>query len=75
LAVAFGEQTDEHALDELVLADDDALDLEDRPLERVHLVLQATVGLRCARSGVRPGVTLCRALSGKSSSALRRSTR
>jgi len=77
--VPLGEQTDEHPFDELVLADDDALDLEDRPLQRVHLVLQATIGLRGARlrgRGMRTGgVALSRDLPGISSSALRRSTR
>ena len=32
-----GEQPDQNALDELVLADDDAFDLEDRPFQGVHL--------------------------------------
>jgi hypothetical protein len=35
--VPLGEQTDQHPLHQLVLADDDALDLEDCPLEGVHL--------------------------------------
>ena len=35
--VALGEQADQHPLDELVLADDDPLDLEDCPLEGVYL--------------------------------------
>ena len=46
--VALGEQADQHPLDQLVLADDDPLDLEDRPLERVHLLLQAAVVGRAA---------------------------
>ena len=32
--VAAGEQADEHALEQVVLPDDDALDLEERGLER-----------------------------------------
>ena len=35
--VALGQQADQHPLDELVLADDDPLDLEDGPLQGVHL--------------------------------------
>lgn len=32
-----GQQADEHPLHQLVLADDNPLDLEDGPLQRVHL--------------------------------------
>jgi hypothetical protein len=35
--VSLGQQTDQHPLDELVLADDDPLDLEDGAFEGVHL--------------------------------------
>ena len=35
--VPLGEQADQHPLDEQVLADDDPLDLEDRPFQGVHL--------------------------------------
>lgn len=35
--VTLGQQPDKHPLHELVLADDDPFDLEDRPLEGVHL--------------------------------------
>ncbi len=50
--MALGEQTDQHPLDELVLADDDPLDLEDRPLQRVHLVLQTAVEWAERRAGL-----------------------
>ena len=35
--VSLGQQADQHPLDELVLADDDPLDLEDGPLQGVYL--------------------------------------
>ncbi|GFG64640.1 hypothetical protein MKUB_21300 [Mycobacterium kubicae] len=61
--MAFGEQADQHPLDQLVLADDDALDLEDGALEGVHLGGQ-TVGTtyvpllgRGCRMGTRTRVT------------------
>jgi hypothetical protein len=75
--VALGEQADEHPLDQLVLADDDPLDLEDGALEGVHLLLQTSVVRRRGRgSRGRTGVVgLGRGLSGISSSALRRPTR
>ena len=45
--VALGQQTHQDALDELVLADDDPLDLEDGPLQGLHLAGQrATTGGR-----------------------------
>ena len=39
--VALGQQADQHALDELVLADDDPLDLEDGSFQGVHLGSQS----------------------------------
>ena len=39
--MALGQQADQHPLHELVLADDDPLDLEDGPLQGVHLGGQA----------------------------------
>ena len=61
--VPLGQQADQHALDQPVLADDDSLDLEDRAFQGVHLGLQAP-GVRAA---ARPAwvfgrVTLRRAL-------------
>ena len=74
--VALGEQADQHPLDEQILTDDDPLDLEDRALEGVNLLLEAPVVGRCGvRSGLRRGITLRGALPGKSSGALRRPTR
>jgi hypothetical protein len=79
--VALGQQADEHALDELVLADDDPLDLEDRALQGVDLLLEAPiVGRRGVRSGRTGGVTLRGALPGRGlsrepSGALLRPTR
>ncbi|GFG69332.1 hypothetical protein MSEN_10520 [Mycolicibacter senuensis] len=35
--MAFGQQSDQDPLDELVLPDDDPLDLEDGALQRVHI--------------------------------------
>jgi hypothetical protein len=72
--MALGEQADQHPLDELILADDDPLDLEDRPLEGVHLVLKATVGGR-SLSGTSLREALRRGLPGETSGALRRPTR
>jgi hypothetical protein len=70
---ALGEQTDQHPLDQQVLADDDPLDLEDGPLEGVDLLLKpAVIGRCCVGTG---RITLRRALSGKPSGALRRPTR
>ena len=76
--VALGEQADQHPLDQLVLADDDPLDLEDGALEGVDLLLQASVVRRRgvgAGTGVTGVIALGRGLSGISSSALRRPTR
>jgi hypothetical protein len=71
--MALGEQADQHPLDQLVLADDDPLDLEDGALEGMDLLLQASV---VRRRGVGAGiVALRRGLSGISSRALRRPTR
>ena len=72
-----GEQPDQHPLHQPVLDDDDPLDLEDRPLEGVHLTLQATV-VRCGRGrcgGVGTGRTGRIALRRARTGALRRSTR
>ena len=45
--VPFGEQAHQNALHELILADDDALDLEDRPFQGLYLAGQsAPAGLR-----------------------------
>ncbi len=44
--VPLGEQADEHPFDQLVLADDDPLDLEDRAFQGVDLLLEPTVGGR-----------------------------
>ncbi len=61
--VSLGEQADEHPLDQQVLADDDALDLEDRAFKSVHLGLQVpgVRGRRRSTVGVR-GKSLRRAL-------------
>ncbi len=80
--MALGEQTHQHPLDELVLADDDPLDLEDGSLEGVHLLLKATVvGRRGVRAALSRGITLRgallpgRGLPREPSGALRRPTR
>ncbi|BCI53124.1 hypothetical protein NIIDNTM18_24020 [Mycolicibacterium litorale] len=74
-----GEEADEHPFDQPVLTDDDALDLEDRPLQGVHLTLQATVvlgtGGRLRRGVGTGGVPLWGVLTGIPSGALRRPTR
>ncbi|EID18164.1 hypothetical protein MPHL43072_18590 [Mycolicibacterium phlei DSM 43072] len=70
-----GQQADEHALDELVLAHDDALDLEDRALERVDLLLQTAVGGGRRRVRALLLESLSLRLAGIASSALRRPTR
>ena len=58
-----GEQADQHALDQLVLADDDALDLKDGAFQGVYLGLQAPgVGGRRRAALSVGGVTLRRAL-------------
>ena len=57
--VPLGQQAHQDALDELVLADDDPLDLEDRPFQGVHIGGQSVTGGRrrggCARSVVAGG--------------------
>ena len=50
--VPLGKQTDQDAFDQLVLADDDPLDLEDRPFQGVHLAGQTVAcGPRGCPSG------------------------
>ena len=51
--MALGQQADQHPLDQLVLADDDPLDLEDRPLQGVDLLREAAVALRRRTAGRR----------------------
>ena len=75
--VALGQQADQHPLDQLVLADDDPLDLEDRPFQGVHLCCRPPLdSADAAASGVSTGgVALRRGLPGISAGALRRPTR
>jgi hypothetical protein len=44
--VSLGEQAHQNALEELILADDDPLDLEERPFQRVHLSGQTVTARR-----------------------------
>jgi hypothetical protein len=74
--MSLGKEAHQHPLDQLILADDDPLDLEDRALEGVDLLLEASVvRLRGVGAGVTRVVALGRGLSWISSSALLRPTR
>jgi hypothetical protein len=63
--VPLGQQADQHALDKLVLSDDDAFDLEDGPFQRVDLGGQPVTAARGRLVGRRAGgTTLARVTAG-----------